>query len=67
MTATAPKEKTLDNPTPLRVFKADSNPIKEIAQESGLDEIEVKRRAIHVGLPELAKMLGIKIDKKKAA
>jgi len=67
MQATFPPDRSLGEPERLRLFAKDA-PLVEIAkQKAGLDDDEIKRRAIHVGLPVLLEMLGIDPPKKKAA
>lgn len=70
MKKTAPEIKTLGEPAKVRLFKVDEPLIKDVASETGMDRVELTRRAIHVGLPLLAQLLGVDIVKsmpKKAA
>jgi hypothetical protein len=67
MQQTFPEERTLSKPERLRLFADDVNEVKTAAGAAGLEPDEVKRRAVHVGLPILIKALGIgsKIAAKK--
>jgi hypothetical protein len=62
MKETNPEDTTLGDPTRIRVFAADEGIIRKTSEKTGLGGDDVKRRAIHVGLPILAKKLGLKLD-----
>lgn len=66
---TFPLERELSNAERLRIFARDKPLIAQTAARAGLEPDEVKRRAIHVGLPKLAELLGVKLESpsKKAA
>lgn len=65
MKTTMPADRTLDDMTKIRPFRADTPKIKELKKKTGFDEIELTRRAVHVGLPILAEALGIELDETK--
>ena len=65
MKQTFPPDTSLDDSKPLRIYRADAPLIKAAKKETGLDELEIKRRAIHVGLPQLAKLLGVTLEEKE--
>ena len=52
----------MGDPTRIRVFAADEGIIRETSTKTGLGSDDVKRRAIHIGLPILAKKLGVNLD-----
>lgn len=61
MQKTFPKDRKLSNAERVRIFEADQTLLRGIAEQSGLTLDEVKRRGIHVGLPKLARFLGIEL------
>lgn len=67
MKDTFPQDRELSEGERIRIFKADKNLLKHISDKTGIEEDEIKRRGIHVGLPKLAELLGIDLGKKKAA
>lgn len=67
MEKTFPEGRELSDSERLRIFEQDKAIIEETAKKIGVEADEVKRRAIHVGLPRLAELLGIKTKGGKAA
>jgi hypothetical protein len=68
MNKTFPEGRKLGEPVRLRIFEADKAIVAQAALKTGIQEEEIKRRAIHVGLGKLAELLGIDLaEKKKAA
>ena len=65
MTKGIPNDVKLSEPTKLRVYESEVPIVREIARRADLDEVAVKRRALHVGLVELANDLGIELPRAK--
>ena len=67
MKQTFPNGRALSNSERVRIFEADKPVLEEMQAKTGLEADEIKRRAIHVGLPELADLLGIELKKPRKA
>lgn len=62
-----PLDKTLGDPAKLRLFQVDYLRIQEIAEATMHSDTVVTRLALHIGLPLVAKQLGVKLPIQKAA
>ena len=62
MNDTFPESLKLSEPERLRLFEHNFEQIDEVARKSGLDADEIRRHAIHVGLPQLAELLGVNLQ-----
>jgi hypothetical protein len=67
MKSTFPEDRKLAEPERLRTFAHDKALLDEAVRETGIESDEIKRRAIHVGLPRLLELLKVAPERKKAA
>ncbi len=57
---TFPKNRALGDSQRVRFFADNDHLIATLKEKTGLDACEIRRRALHVGLPLLAELLGTK-------
>lgn len=67
MKKTFPENRKLAEPERLRTFAHDKMLLEQAVRATGIEPDEIRRRAIHVGLPMLVELLGIGDEVKKKA